>query len=83
MNNELIYAGKQLEDDETLMNYQIKAGATIHLVLRLRGGCFVAGTKVLMPGNTLMDIKKITPNDYVMTYNMVNKQMEAHLVEND
>ena len=34
----LIHSGKQLADDKTLESYNIVAGATIHMVLQLRGG---------------------------------------------
>ena len=34
----LIHSGKQLEDGRTIADYGIISEATIHLVLRLRGG---------------------------------------------
>ncbi|TQV95795.1 hypothetical protein V2A60_000968 [Cordyceps javanica] len=34
----LIYGGKQMTDDKTAADYDLKGGDTLHLVLALRGG---------------------------------------------
>merc|ERR1712050_731201 len=35
----LIYSGKQMSDECTLADYNVKSGSTVHMVLQLRGGC--------------------------------------------
>jgi len=36
----IVYSGKQLSDDKQMKDYSIQPGATLHMIVRLRGGMF-------------------------------------------
>ena len=42
----LIFAGKQLEGHKTLSDYNVEEGASLHMVLRLRGGFEFTGSAI-------------------------------------
>ena len=59
----LIFAGKLLEDNITLVDYNIVKEAKIHLILRLRGGEFGGTAKIFVdPEKSEPKKKKISPD---------------------
>lgn len=55
----LIFAGRQLEDEHTLSDYNIKNNSKIFSVLRLRGGMQIFVKSILQQGAMTIDVDTI------------------------
>ena len=53
----LIFGGVQLEDGRTVLEYNIRADATLHMVLRLRGGMYD-------PSSARRDLERLVQNGH-------------------
>ncbi|CAD8201346.1 unnamed protein product [Paramecium pentaurelia] len=76
----IIFQGKALEDETLIFQYNIHPESTLHLVLKLHGGCFPEYAPIKLFNGTTKIIKDIELGDIVMCYDFEQKQFKQSIV---
>lgn len=73
----LIFGGQQLQDSKTLDDYDVGDDATLHLVLRLRGGILGKGSFEVDDNFVKEHLKGLTEEDRLLMDKFVAQSLEA------
>eukprot|EP00484_Ammonia_sp_Unknown_P020844 CAMPEP_0197028050 /NCGR_PEP_ID=MMETSP1384-20130603/7853_1 /TAXON_ID=29189 /ORGANISM="Ammonia sp." /LENGTH=495 /DNA_ID=CAMNT_0042456993 /DNA_START=27 /DNA_END=1514 /DNA_ORIENTATION=- len=74
--------GRRLDPQKTLQEVGIvDERHLIYVQFKVRGGCFVNGTKVLLSTMQCANIEDVNCNDLVLTYNLDSNRAESHRVK--
>lgn len=73
----LIFGGQQLQDSKTLDDYDVGDDATLHLVLRLRGGILGKGSVEVDDNFVKEHLKGLTDDDRLLMETFVAQSLEG------
>lgn len=62
------------------MDFGIKNESVIHLVLRLRGGCFIGNSLITLSNGEKKEICEIIEGDNVLSYNVEENILKSEIV---